>query len=229
MRMRLKKWARPELDACQYFIGNPTENRGIWHSKFKSDQPLHIEVGCGKGQFCAQAGINNPNINYLAIDMIDSMLGVARRTISQTYEENNREVDNLLLSSYDVCKITDILSSDDAADRLYINFCNPWPKAKHNKRRLTYPRQLEQYKTFLKPDAQIHFKTDDDTLFDDSIEYFKQCGFDIIYLTRDLHNSGYSPNYVTEHEKMFSQEGINIKFLIARRATPADKVGFTNV
>ena len=217
MRIRRKKWAQPELDACPYFIKNPEQNRGVWQNQFDKKQPLYVEVGCGKGQFAAQAGLDNPDINLLAIDMIDSMLGVARRTITKAYDDAGKVQSNILLTSYDACRITDILSPEDATGRLYINFCNPWPKAKHNKRRLTYPRQLEQYKTFLAPGAQIHFKTDDDQLFNDSLEYFAQCGFDIVYITRDLHNSGNSPNYMTEHEKMFSSEGINIKFLISQQ------------
>ena len=105
---------------------------------------------------------------------------------------------------------------EDGIARIYINFCNPWPRLKHNKRRLTHPTKLNQYKEILAKDGEIHFKTDSDLLFDDSLEYFKECGFEITYLTRDLHQSDVKDNIVTEHEKMFSDEGIPIKFLIAR-------------
>ena len=99
-------------------------------------------------------------------------------------------------------------------DRIYINFCNPWPKPKHKKRRLTHFRQLEKYKTFLNGD--IWFKTDDDDLFNESFQYFEDAGFEIKFKTYDLHSSEYmSQNYVTEHEKMFTEEGKKIKFLIA--------------
>ena len=101
-------------------------------------------------------------------------------------------------------------------ERIYINFCNPWSqKAKHRKRRLTHPRQLEQYKTFLAPGGEIWFKTDDDSLFADSVHYFEECGFSIRYQTLDLHHSGFEGNIPTEHEAMFSEQGIPIKFLIA--------------
>lgn len=96
-------------------------------------------------------------------------------------------------------------------DRIYINFCNPWPKKKHKKKRLTYPRQLFSYQEFLKDGGEIWFKTDDDELFEESLEYFKLCGFTQKYLTRDLANSGFAENILTEHEKMFMEQGIPIK------------------
>ncbi|NRW96055.1 tRNA (guanine-N(7)-)-methyltransferase [Clostridium beijerinckii] len=113
--------------------------------------------------------------------------------------------------------ISEILSEEDVVSRIYINFCNPWPKEKHKKRRLTHMRQLEQYKTFLKSEGEIHFKTDDDELFEESLEYFNEAGFRIKYITYDLHNSDVEGNVQTEHEKMFSEQGIKIKFLIAMK------------
>ncbi|MGL4773786.1 MAG: tRNA (guanosine(46)-N7)-methyltransferase TrmB, partial [Clostridium sp.] len=101
--------------------------------------------------------------------------------------------------------------------RIYINFCNPWPKERHKKRRLTHNRQLEKYKTFLRPEGEIWFKTDDDPLFEESLEYFKESGFNIEYITYDLHKSGFKGNVVTEHEKMFTGMGIKTKFLIAKQ------------
>ena len=110
-----------------------------------------------------------------------------------------------------------ILDKTDEIERIYINFCNPWPKGKHRKKRLTHTRQLEKYKTFLKEHGEIYFKTDDDDLFDSSIKYFEETGFKIERLTRDLHsNNIFENNIVTEHEIMFSEQGIKIKALIAR-------------
>ena len=216
MRMRKKKWAQPELNACQYFIKNPRDYKGNWINQFANIKPLYLEVGCGKGQFAANLACFNNDINLLAVDMISNMLGVARRNIERIYTENNRQIDNILITSHDVSQIDMMMDENDTVDRMFINFCNPWPRLKHNKRRLTHPRQLNKYKIFLKKHGQIHFKTDDDNLFNDSIDYFEQCGFDIIYLTRDLHNSDYKNNIITEHELMFSSEGITIKFLIAQ-------------
>ena len=117
----------------------------------------------------------------------------------------------------EIALINDIFSEEDVVDRIYINFCNPWPKERHKKRRLTHTRQLENYKNFLAEDGEIYFKTDDDELFDESIEYFKESGFNIDYITYDLHKSDFVGNVRTEHENMFSEQGIKIKFLIASR------------
>ncbi len=219
MRIRKKKWAEPELAVCDFFVKNPEDNAGKWMSAFKKEQPLYLEIGCGKGGFAGQLALNNPDKNIIAVDIKIDMLGVGRRNIVNLFENNGKTVDditNLLLVNYNVEKLDKIITAEDKIDRLYINFCNPWPRPKHNKRRLTYFKKLEMYKSFLKKDAEICFKTDDDPLFDDSIEYFKQSGYKITYLTRDLHASNVTDNIITEHEKMFSDEGIKIKYLIAK-------------
>ena len=120
-----------------------------------------------------------------------------------------------MLTAYNVEHIEKILSAEDNVERIYINFCNPWPRGKHNKRRLTYPNKLEKYKQFLKKGGEIRFKTDDLPLFEDSLEYFEKCGFDIAYKTYDLHNSDVKDNILTEHEIMFSNEGIKINYCVA--------------
>ena len=109
------------------------------------------------------------------------------------------------------------MSKKDIVDRIYINFCNPWPKPKHRKKRLTHTKQLELYKEFLKPNGEIYFKTDDDGLFMDSLKYFEEAGFDILTKTLDLYTENiFENNIETEHEKMFTAEGKKIKALIAR-------------
>lgn len=215
MRIRRKKWARPELAVCPYYIEHAEELKGKWNTVFPDAKPLYAELGCGKGWFAAQAALKYPEINWLAMDIKSDMLGVARRTVQKAFDEANRTVDNLKLVSCNIERISDYFGESDRADRLYINFCNPWPKDKHNKRRLTHTRQLMQYRVFLSDGGEIHFKTDDDELFEESLEYFAEAGFDIQYITRDLHASDYPDNLVTEHEKMFTDEGKKIKFLIA--------------
>ena len=112
-----------------------------------------------------------------------------------------------------------ILEKIDNVQRIYINFCNPWPKGKHRKKRLTHTRQLEKYKQFLADNGEIYFKTDDEDLFNSSLTYFEECGFEIQAKTYDLHNEPiFETNIVTEHEKMFSEQGIKIKALIARQS-----------
>lgn len=215
MRMRRKPWARPELESCHFFIQKPSEYRGKWKEFFKNDNPIYLELGCGKGTFMAVHGSENPNINYIAIDIKDEVLVLAKRNIEKAYEEKKHELNNVALMSQEIALIDDMLSKEDIVDRIYINFCNPWPKDRHKKRRLTHTRQLEKYKTFLRKEGEIWFKTDDDELFEESLEYFKECNLEIKYITYDLHNSGFEGNVVTEHEEMFTKQGIKTKFLIA--------------
>lgn len=217
MRIRFKKWARPELEASSFYIDNPEEWKGKWRTFFENpDKPLHIELGCGKGQFVSQMGIDNPEVNYIAIDMVDAMLGLAKRNVEELYENNKRDIDNLALTRFDIERILLILSKDDMIDQIHINFCNPWPKGKHRKKRLTHTRQLQKYKEFLKSGALIYFKTDDDGLFESSLGYFEESGFEIIKKTYDLHSENDIKNVQTEHEKMFSKQGIKIKALVAK-------------
>lgn len=225
MRIRRKKWARPELAACPYYIENAKEYKGKWNTVFPNDKPVYFELGCGKGGFAAQAALAYPDINWVAMDIKSEMLAVARRTIAKAFEEAGREIDNIRLVSVNIEAISEALDENDRADRIYINFCNPWPRKKHKKHRLTHRRQLYQYRTFLADGGEIHFKTDDDDLFEESIPYFEETGFRITYITRDLHSSGYEHNLETEHERMFTEEGKKIKFLIAvKEELPPDYV-----
>ena len=219
MRIRYNKWARPELEASKFYIDNPEEWKGKWNTFFaKQDNPIHLELGCGKGQFISQIAIDNPNINFIAIDLVDAMLGLAKRNIEQAFQEANKEIDNVVLTRFDIERILLILGKEDKIDRIYINFCNPWPRGKHRKKRLTHTRQLEKYKEFLVPGGEIFFKTDDLGLFNDSLGYFTECGFSILKQTNDLHcEPDFWHNIETEHEKMFSEQGIKINAIIARK------------
>ncbi|MGL5615766.1 MAG: tRNA (guanosine(46)-N7)-methyltransferase TrmB [Sarcina sp.] len=217
MRMRKKPWARPELESCDFFIINPKENKGKWKETFKNkDREIHLELGGGKGTFMAILASENQDTNYLSIDIKDEVIVLAKRNIEKAFKEANIEnIDNVKIMAQEINIITEAFGDGDVIDRIYINFCNPWPKDRHKKRRLTHTRQLENYKTFLKKGGEIRFKTDDDELFEESLEYFKESGFEIKYITRDLHNSDFEGNIRTEHEEMFSSKGIKIKFLIA--------------
>ena len=218
MRIRYKKWARPELEASSFYVDNPEELRGKWKERFKNPNlPLNLELGCGKGQFISKLASENLDQNYIAIDLVDAMLGLAKRNVEEAYKEKNIEPENVILTRFDIDRILLILSEEDKIDRIYINFCNPWPRGKHNKRRLTHPRQLEQYKLFMNKEASIYFKTDDDALFEDSISYFKNSNFEIIKLTYDLASEDiFEGNIKTEHEMMFESQGTMIKALIAK-------------
>ena len=235
MRIRFKPWAREELETSQFYIDNPQDYKNKWKSVFEKQAPIHIELGCGKGNFIAKLSKLNAekNINYIAIDLVDAMLGIAKRNIELEYgirttiqkEEIENEIEkqkiikNVKLTRYDISMITNIFGKEDNIERIYINFCNPWPRGKKKKKRLTHERQLEQYKTFMKNGGEIFFKTDDDNLFSDSIGYFEKSGYKIIKKTYDLSNKSNfwngEENIETEHEKMFKKEGIKIKALIA--------------
>lgn len=216
MRIRRKKWAREELDNSKFYIDKPEEFRGKWNTKFENNnEKLYLELGCGKGMFISKLASSNKNINYIAVDMIEAMLGLSKRNIESAY--NFEFPENLLLIRANVELIEKVFSEEDKIDRIYINFCNPWPKEKHKKRRLTHTRQLEKYKTFLKGDSEIYFKTDDDELFADTLEYLKETNYEICKITYDLHSDDiFGNNIKTEHEEMFSNEGIKIKALIAK-------------
>lgn len=217
MRIRFKPWARPELEASKFYIDNPEEYKGKWKQLFNNENSIHLELGCGKGGFISQVAVYNPDVNYIAIDLVDAMLGLAKRKIEEAYEMANRETDNIYITRYDIERINNILSKEDGIERIYINFCNPWPKSKHRKKRLTHTRQLEKYKEFLSEGAEIFFKTDDDDLFNDSLNYFKETGFTIEKITYNLeHENDFWENIETEHEKMFKEQGIKIKALIAK-------------
>lgn len=218
MRIRFKAWARPELEASSFYLEEAEAQKGRWRELFPKDQPFHLELGCGKGAFISKLALRHPEVNYLAVDLVDAMLGLAKRKIEEAYGEVNREIDNVYLTRYDIERILNILNEKDKVERIYINFCNPWPRGKHHKKRLTHTRQLQKYREFLVDGGEIYFKTDDDSLFEDSIKYFAEAGYEIEKQTRDLaKEQDFWDNVVTEHEIMFSEQGIPIKALIARK------------
>lgn len=215
MRMRRKPWTEPELASCPYFIEEPAIHRGRWRACFAADRPMHLEIGCGKGVSTARMAHENPGVNYIAVDEVRHVLAVAVRNTNAVY--GDAAPANIVYSAVDAMRIYDSFSRADGISRIYISFPNPWDeRAKHHKRRLTHSRQLSQYREFLLPGGEIWFKTDDDALFAASKRYLGECGFEIRYLTDDLHASGFAPNYVSEHEQLYTDQGKKIRFLIAR-------------
>lgn len=214
MRIRTKTWARPELEACNYFVGDPAAQKGHWEDFFQKKQPLHLDLGCGKCTFLAELAFQNPDINYIGVDISYDILGVARRNISGRFDP--APVTNVALTSYNIEKLCEILNETEKVQRIYINFCNPWPKSRCHKRRLTHTRQLESYKKILAEDGEIWFKTDNDDLFLASQRYFKEAGFEIFALTHDLNALPDTGNILSEHEVMFEAQGIKTKALKAR-------------
>ena len=220
MRIRFKPWARPELEASNFYIDNPEEYKGKWKELFNNNNPIYLELGCGKGNFISNLAVKHEEINFIAIDLVDAMLGLAKRNIESSYKMANKEINNVYIIRYDIERIFNIFNKEDEISRIYINFCNPWPRGKHHKKRLTHIRQLEKYREFLKDDGEIYFKTDDDSLFSDSLSYFDKSGFEIIDKTFDLENElDFWENIMTEHEKMFMEQGIKIKALKAKKSS----------
>ena len=223
MRIRRKSWTEPKLMECAYFAGDPSDLRGRWRERFADPKrPLELEIGCGKGVSTARMAHDNPNTNYVAIDEVRHVLAVAAKNADAAYAPGG--VTNLVLSAVDAMFIRDSFAPEDQISRIHISFPNPWTeRLKQHKRRLTHPRQLMQYREFLVPGGEIYFKTDNAELFQASREYLAYCGFDVCYITEDLHASGYAPNYVSEHEAMYAGMGVPIRFLIAKKSElPAD-------
>lgn len=216
MRMRRKPWARPELAASPFVIDSPQDFKGRWGQAFaRPNQPFHIELGCGKGGFIAQKAFETPEINYLAVDIKSEVLAVGRRTADKIFSEGNREVDNLRLAAQNIEYVDSILSIDDRVERIYINFCNPWPKKRDFKHRLTHTRQLEKYKSFLMPSGDIVFKTDDSLLYHATEGYLLEAGFDIVEMNDDLPESHWASKIITEHELKFRGMGLAIHYIRA--------------
>lgn len=228
MRMRFKPYAHAELMASDFHIHEPLACGGKWHEQFaRPQQPFILELGCGKGGFISQLACAHPENNYLGIDITDKVLILAKRKIEAAYSAAGRSIDNVRIMSADIERIDGVLTPEDTVSRIYINFCNPWSKnASSNKHRLTYPRQLIKYRSFLKDGGEIYFKTDDDSLFRDSLEYFPASGYDIEWQTLDLHRNEPALNIRTEHEGMFTEQGIPIKALIARKKPGSESVGW---
>lgn len=223
MRMRRKAWTEPLLDECAYLISTPSKYKGAWRERFaRPNAPVWMEIGCGKGVSTVKMAHENPQVNIIAIDEVRHVLAVTIK--NSLLEYGSDPIDNLMLTNVDAMFISDSFAPSDGVERIIINFPNPWDeKAKHHKRRLTHPRQLIQYRSFLRPNGEIHFKTDNPELFSASVQYLTDTGFSIEYRTDDLHASGYAPNYISEHERKYAAIGLPIHFLIARmRDLPAD-------
>lgn len=217
MRMRFKPYAEPELNACPFFVRAPHALCGAWRTQFaRPEQPLHLELGCGKGGFLAQLSLRNPAVNYVGIDLTDKVLVLTKRKIEEKAAAQGGAPDNVKLTAHDIERICAAFGAADAVERLYINFCNPWnKKAGQTKHRLTHTRQLLHYRTFLAPGAQLYFKCDDDNLFEDTLCYLPKAGFAVTWQTWDLHADEPAWNIRTEHEAMFTNMGLPTHALIA--------------
>jgi len=210
MRLRNIKGAKEAIAASPYVVQEPEKYRGHWNEFFGNHHPLHIEIGMGKGKFITALAQKHPEINYIGIELYESVLirAVAKR-------ESIGEYKNLTFLRYGAEHLEQVFAPLEVA-RIYLNFSDPWPKERHAKRRLTSSEFLERYRRFLQPNGQIEFKTDNQTLFDFSIEQAEEMGWQLAQITRDLHHSPYmEDNLMTEYEERFSAMGNPIYRLVA--------------
>lgn len=204
MRMRKKKNRESRLAACSdWLIEDPQTN------DFIKNEPIELEIGCGKGTFICQTALQNPNKQYFAVELSTDAL------INALEKAKEYNIPNLHFINVNAERLGDYFKKGDVSV-IYLNFSDPWPKAKHAKRRLTYRSFLSLYQSILSENGKICLKTDNRALFDFSIEEFQSCGWRIEKITYDLHNSPYQlGNIMTEYEKNFSEKGFPIHRLEA--------------
>ena len=195
MRLRHVKNAKEIIETNSHIvILNPTEYKGKWNSLFGNDNPIHIEIGMGKGQFIHKMALLNPNINYIGIEKFDSVIC---RAIEKLVEDKPA---NLYLLREDAGRLLEFFENGEIS-RIYLNFSDPWPKAKHEKRRLTFKSFLEMYEQILVSKGAVYFKTDNKPLFDYSLESIENYGLELKNISYDLANSGMADNVLTEFEE----------------------------
>jgi tRNA (guanine-N7-)-methyltransferase len=201
MRMRKKKHCAERIAACaDYIIKNTSE---------LERKPYVLEIGCGKGGFIIEAAKREPGTQFLAMERVPDVLLLAAEKVKTL------DLKNVKLIMGDAENLFEHIGEHEVS-RIHLNFSDPWPKSRHYKRRLTYCKYLELYKQALIPGGEIHMKTDNDALFDFSLDEFAACGFELRELTRDLHASEYAVhNIITEYESIFSSKGVTIKRVVA--------------
>jgi len=206
VRLRNNKNAKGILEESKYVIKDPELNKGKWNKVFGNDNPIRIEIGCGKGNFIIENALTYPDINFIGIEMYDTVLMYAVNKIEQ-------DIPNLRFIRMDARLIEDIF--DKEIDIIYLNFSDPWPKARNAKRRLTHERFLARYDSIFKGEKTIFMKTDNVGLFEFSLESLSCYGYKLKNISLDLVNSNYEGNIMTEYEKKFTDKGIKINRLEA--------------
>ena len=196
MRMRKKPNLVPRMERCaRFLIQAPEEQRGHWRELKPDAEQIWLELGCGKGRFTAETAAQNPNVLYLAVERVPDAMIVAMERCAQ------RGLTNVFFVDGDAARLREYFAPDEV-DRLFINFCDPWPSNRHAKRRLTHGNFLRLYRQVLKMGGQIHFKTDNQDLFTFSVEELPLFGFELSEVTRDLHSQGIC-GVMTDYEAKF--------------------------
>ena len=206
MRLRNNKNAKGVLEESKYVVKNPESNKGKWNKEFGNNNPIEIEIGCGKGNFIIENALTYPDKNFIGIEMYDTVLMYAVNKIE-------KDIPNLRFIRMDARLLNEVF--DKEIDLIYLNFSDPWPKNRNAKRRLTHERFLSVYDTVFKKDKKIFMKTDNVNLFEFSIESLSCYGYKLKNVSLDLVNSGFEGNIMTEYEKKFTEKGIRINRLEA--------------
>ena len=214
MRLRNIPGAKDAITGSNYVVQEPASHKGKWTQVFPKDQPLHIEVGMGKGRFLMDMAKLHPEINYVGIEMYDSVL---LRAV-QKREQLEEDLPNLYFIRMDARNLPDVFEKGEV-DKIYLNFSDPWPKERHAKRRLTSCQFLERYDKILAPEGTVEFKTDNRPLFEFSLEEVKEAGLILDASTFDLHHDAklMEGNVMTEYEEKFSRAGNPIHKMIIHR------------
>ena len=211
MRLRHIPGAEEAIEQSPYVIQEPKEMKGKWDSVFENRNPIHIEVGMGKGRFIMELAQRNPQINYIGIERYSTVL------LKALQKREQLPVSNICFMCIDAKELGEIFEKGEV-EKIYLNFSDPWPKDRHAKRRLTSDRFLPIYDQILKKDGIIEFKTDNQDLFRYSLESIPEAGWTVDAHTFDLHNSEMAEgNVMTEYETKFCSEGKPICKLVASR------------
>ncbi|MGC2873652.1 tRNA (guanosine(46)-N7)-methyltransferase TrmB [Ihubacter sp. mB4P-1] len=210
MRQRkIKNLDERLAEFSQFIVEEPEKYRGRWREFFGNDRPIWLEIGCGKGKFITAHAVRHPERNYIAIEGHES---VVLRALEKA-GEFSEDMRNLCFILEYVKDIRELFGDGELAG-IYLNFSDPWPKDRHAKRRLTYGKRLRQYVQILQEDGAIAFKTDNDDLFEFTMEQIRQEDMNVIELSRDLHRSSYNQeNITTEYEDKFAAVGKNINYV----------------
>jgi tRNA (guanine-N7-)-methyltransferase len=209
MRMRKKPNMPQRVERCAaVYISDPEAFRGQWLGKLPGCKSLHLEIGCGRGRFTNETALLAPDALLVAIERVPEALIIGmERAVRE-------EIPNVRFIETDADRLGQIFVPGEV-DRIYINFCDPWPGNRHTKRRLTHSNYLELYKELLRPGGEIHFKTDNGGLFDYSVGQFELRGFELYDVTRDLHRDG-PAGIMTDYEQKFYEQGVSISRCVAR-------------
>ena len=202
MRIRKKPWAESELSTNAYIVQKPESLKGKWSEYFGNDNPIYIEIGCGKGRFISGTAKATPDVNFIGIERDKSVSAVAVRRLVE-------DIKNIAFICADAGALENYFDVGEIK-RIYLNFSDPWPRKKWAKRRLTHKNFLDAYKKVFGETGEIFMKTDNKGLFEFSLNELSDNGWRLHNISFDLHNSEFEGNIMTEYEEKFSSEGLPI-------------------